>query len=256
MNVQELFSLEGRVAVVTGASRGLGRAIAEGLASAGANVVMAARNAEMLQQAATEVAEATGREALAVPTDVTKRDQVERMVAQTLQTFGRLDILINNAGMAIRKPVVDFTDEEWQTVIDNNLTGTMLCCRAAAPAMIERKWGRIVNFGSTMAAVTLPGRSAYSAAKAAILMFTKALALELAPHRVHVNAICPGPFHTSTTRPAPEPPGVVTWPIERVPLLRVGDPKEIVGPVLLLSSQASSFITGSVLYVDGGWTAQ
>jgi NAD(P)-dependent dehydrogenase (short-subunit alcohol dehydrogenase family) len=256
MRVEELFSLEGRVAVVTGASRGLGRACAGGLAAAGARVVLAARSAEALGEAAEEVRQATGRETLAIPTDVTRRADVEQMVGETVERFGRLDILVNNAGMAIRKTVQDFSDEEWQRVMDGNLTATMLCSRAAAPAMIQGKWGRIITFGSTMAAVTLPGRSAYSAAKAAILLFTKALALELAPHNIHVNAICPGPFRTSMTASGPEARGVVSWPIERVPLCRVGEPKELVGPLLLLASEASSFMTGSVVYVDGGWTSQ
>jgi len=256
MKVEQLFSLEGRVAIVTGASRGLGRALAEGLASAGADVVLAARSSEALQQAAEEVRQATERDTLAIPTDVTQRSEVEGMVAQTLERFGRLDILVNNAGMAIRKIVLDFTDEEWQKVIDANLTATMLCCRAAVPAMLKRKWGRIINIGSTMAHTSLPGRAAYSAAKAAIVLFTKALALELAPHGINVNAICPGPFRTSMTAPVQEAPGVASWPIERVPLLRIGEPKELLGPLLLLASEASSYITGATLYVDGGWTAQ
>jgi len=256
MDVHKLFSLEGRVAIVTGASRGLGRAIAEGFASAGADVVLAARSIDLLEQAAKDISQATGRRALPIRTDVTVRAEVENMVAQTLKEFGHLDILVNNAGMAIRKTVADFTDEEWQAVIDGNLTATMYCSRAATPALIENGWGRIINFGSTMAATTLPGRAAYSSAKAAIVMFTKALAQELAPHNINVNCICPGPFATSMTAPGPEAPGVASWPIDRVPLKRTADPKELIGPALLLASEASSYITGSVLFVDGGWTAK
>jgi len=247
--------LDGRVAVVTGASKGLGKQMAEALAEAGATVVLVARSGELLEGVRAEI---TGRggKAHAFAGDVSREADVAAVAGEIRRQAGVPDILINNAGINIRKPLHEFTLEEWRRVMSTNVDGPFLCTRAFVPGMIEKKFGRIINVASTMAHVSLPQRAAYSASKFALLGMTKALALELAPHNITANAISPGPFATEMNR------ALVTDPVQyadftaKVPLGRWGKVEELGALAVFLSSDASSFITGTDIVIDGGWTAQ
>jgi NAD(P)-dependent dehydrogenase (short-subunit alcohol dehydrogenase family) len=247
--------LDGRVAVITGGSRGLGKAIALSLASAGASVALVARNPAALESAAGEI-RAAGAEAAVFPADITLESEVARLEREILGRFGCVDILVNNAGMNIRKAVEEFSLEEWNLVWATNTTGPFLMCRAFVPQMKGRGWGRIINVASIMAHVSIPGRTAYSASKAAILGFTKALALELAPDGITVVAISPGPFATEMTEVYLRDPILNSQFLSRTPAGRWGKPEEIGSLVLYLCSPAAAFVTGTDILIDGGWTAQ
>ena len=252
----DIFSLEGRVAIVTGGSKGLGEAMARALAEAGASLVVASRNLTECQNIANSIAVVTGRGTLALRVDVTVRPEVDRMVEETLSRFGRIDILVNNAGINIRKPLMELSDEDWSQVMSINLTGPMLCSRAVGKVMIERRSGSIINLSSTLGYVGLPARTAYSSSKAGLVGFTRTLALEWAQYNVRVNAVCPGPFETAMNKALLQNPEVFDYFVSRIPLGRIANPEELAGPIIFLASDASSFMTGSTLLIDGGWTAQ
>jgi NAD(P)-dependent dehydrogenase (short-subunit alcohol dehydrogenase family) len=252
MNLKEL---TGKVAVVTGASKGLGKAMALALAQAGAKLALASRDDALLAQTAAAIA-AQGEEAAAFPCDVADEAQVARLETGVAARFGRIDILINNAGINIRKPITDFTLEEWNRVQTTNLTGVFLMCRAFVPHLKGRGYGRIVNLTSMMSHVSLPGRTAYSASKAGLLGFTKALALELAPDAITVNGISPGPFATELNKPLMESAELTQYFLSRVPVGRWGKPEDIGQLAVFLCSEAASYITGTDIIIDGGWTAQ
>jgi len=256
MNSLDLFRLDGKVALVTGASRGLGREIATALADAGASLAVTSRYREHIEPVAEELSQSLGRKVLPVVADVTRPDDVRRMVNETLAAFGRLDILVNNAGVNIRHLTHEYALEEWNTIVATNITGVFLCCQAVLPKMMEQKSGRIINIGSIMGAVGMAGRVPYSATKAAVHQITRTLSLEVAKFGITVNAIAPGPFLTEMNRPVIEQPEVYNYFLERIPLGRWADPKEVRGVAIFLASEASSFVTGSTIYVDGGWTAQ
>lgn len=249
------FSLEGKVALVSGASRGIGRAVALGFAGAGADVAVAARSQDDLEQLASEI-EAAGRRALVVPTDVTDRAQAEDMVARTAQELGALHVLVNNAGgTRFMAPLVNMRPDGWDKVIDLNLSSVFTTTQAAARHMIESGGGSIVQIASVAGIEGAQGLSNYSAAKGGVIMFTKAVAKELATSNVRVNAIAPGWVATDLNSDLRRDESSDRFIRDMIPMDRWGDPEEIVGPAIFLACDASSFMTGATLVVDGGQTA-
>jgi NAD(P)-dependent dehydrogenase (short-subunit alcohol dehydrogenase family) len=250
-----MFDLTGKVAFITGASRGFGQAIATTLAAAGADLVLFARTEEGLKQTGQLIRD-TGRRVLICVGDVTKPDDVNVAIKKAVTQFGRLDILVNNAGIIVRRPIDELTDEDWFNVLNTNLSGPFYCTRAAVPYMKQQKWGRIINVSSMMGLVALPERVTYSTSKTGIIGMTKSLALELAQYNITANAIAPGPFLTELNRQAKGNPTVNQFYMDRTPLGRWGESEEVGSLVLYLASEESAYITGSVIPIDGGWTAQ
>ncbi|MPZ18947.1 MAG: SDR family oxidoreductase [Luteitalea sp.] len=249
------FRLDGRRALVTGGARGIGHEIATALAEAGADVALASRSLEACETAASQIAEATGRRTAAFTADVTVGADVERLVGAIEADFGPVDILVSNAGTNVRGPVEQLTEADWDLVIDTNLKGPFLCARAVGPGMAKRGWGRIINLGSIMGVVALAGRAPYASSKAGVINLTRVLALEWAGSGVTVNALCPGVFATDMNRQLMDDPAKYQEFVRRVPLGRWGELHELAGAALFLASEASSYVTGSALFVDGGWTA-
>jgi NAD(P)-dependent dehydrogenase (short-subunit alcohol dehydrogenase family) len=255
-SVLDRFRLDGKVALVTGGARGLGRVIADALASAGADVAITAREAKSAQGAAELIATTSTRKAIGLAADVTQRSSVEALVAHVLETLGRLDILVNNAGVNIRGPIEELSENDWDTVIDTNLKGPWLCCRAVAPVMKRQKSGRVINVSSMLGEISMPGRSPYASSKGGLTLLTKTLALEWAKDGINVNALCPGPFATEINTPLLNDPAARAQMEANVPLARWGDPVELGPAAVFLASEASSFMTGATLFIDGGYTAR
>jgi NAD(P)-dependent dehydrogenase (short-subunit alcohol dehydrogenase family) len=247
--------LAGRVALITGASRGLGKAMALALAPAGIRLALVARDVEQLSAVAARARE-LGTEAEVFRADIADEAQVLELERQVIQKFGPVDILINNAGINIRKLCIDYTLAEWNSVLTTNLTSVFLMCRSFVPHMKGRGYGRVVNIASIMAHISLPQRTAYSASKAGVLGFTKTLALELALENITVVAISPGPFATEMTEAIIHDPAKSEQFMSHTPMRRWGDPKDIGKLALFLCSEDASFITGTDILIDGGWCAE
>ena len=248
----ELFDLSDRIAIVTGGNRGIGYAIAEGLARHGARVVIANRNQEAGMAAAQRLLD-QGLQAEAVTTDVSIGSSVSHLVQTTLQRHGRIHILVNSAAIILRKPAEDFEEEEWDRIMNTNLRGAFLCCRNVGRHMLEQREGKIINISSNVSQVVQPLRSVYCVSKAGLSHLTRALGLEWAPYGVNVNAIGPGPTITELNKQYfEENPSDLRDRINSIPMGRMGAPSDHVGAALFLASKASDYMTGQTLIVDGG----
>lgn len=246
-----LFDLSGKTALVTGGSKGIGKAIARLFAEAGANVAICSRHEEELKQAATEIAQGLNVRCVYRVTDMTRRDDVDALAAWAVETLGKVDILVNNAGSNEPQELLEQSDETWDRILELNLTSCMRLSRALAAGMAERGWGRIIHLSSVMALVSNPGRGAYSATKAGLVGMMRAHALELGPRGVTVNCIAPGPIMTDLPMSLLSPEQKVAF-AERTALKRWGEPQEMAGPALMLASEAGRYITGEVIVADGG----
>ena len=246
--------LSGKVAVVIGGTSGIGRAIAHGLAEAGADVVATSRRAEQVAAAAKDVEE-RGRRTLRITSDVSDKSSLEKMRDQTITEFGKVDILVNCAGRTKRAPTIDFAETDWNDIFDTNLTGTLRACQIFGEHMLERAYGRIINIASLSTFVALFEVAAYSASKAAVASLTKSLAIEWAPRGVNVNAIAPGVFRTALNQKLLDETDRGREFLMRTPMKRFGNVEELAGAAVFLASDAASFVTGEILVVDGGFLA-
>jgi len=255
MKVEQLFSVKGKTAIVTGAAKGLGKEIALALAMNGANLILS----DIHYPEETSVAvQKTGAGSMSIQADITDEDQIKNMVQKVAEKYGNVDILINNAGISQLNYIAsqDLSAKEWDTVIRINLTGSFLCCKHFGKGMIAGESGNIINIVTTSGVTGVPRAPAYSASKAGVILLTKSLALEWARYNIRVNAIAPHYLETSLTEGLRESEGVYKSLIKKIPMRRFGKPSEMIGAVLFLASEASSYVTGSVIVADGGYLAQ
>ena len=248
------FDLTGRTAVVIGGTSGIGRAIAHGLGQAGADVVCTSRRTEQVEAAAAEI-EALGRRSLRCASDVSSRESLEKLLAECIAAFGKVDILVNSAGRTKRQPTIGHSEEDWNAILETNLNGTLRSCQVFGGHMIENGYGRIINIASLSTFVSLFEVAAYSASKAAVASLTKSLAIEWARHGVNVNAIAPGVFKTALNEKLLDETPRGNEFLSRTPMGRFGRVEELAGAGVFLASEAASFVTGEVVVVDGGFLA-
>ncbi len=246
-------SLRGKVALVSGASRGLGRGIALALAQAGADLALASRSSAALEEVAAEVRD-QGRQALPLPVDVSTVAGAQAMVARSVEAFGRLDVLVNAAGIQIRKPALEMTEEDWDRLLGLNLKSVFFACQAAGRVMLAQGKGKIINLASLTSVLAYPNATLYAASKGGVAQLTKALATEWARHGVNVNALAPGFFETELTSALFANPDWIHYATtRRIPVGRTGVPEDLAGAAVFLASDASDYVNGHVLFVDGGW---
>ncbi|MFC1869286.1 SDR family NAD(P)-dependent oxidoreductase [Thermodesulfobacteriota bacterium] len=254
--MKDLFKLEGKVAIVTGGAGGIGKALSLGLSQYGAKVVVTSRNREALEKAAGEIREKTGGEVRAVQSDVTDEASVSQLVDEVVNQFGTIDILVNAMGLNIKRDALEYPMEDWDQIFDVNVRGTMIACKQVARVMKDKKQGNIINMSSVRGIRGYTGgNSAYCATKGAVELITKALALEWAPYNIHVNALGPSLVITPGTIHIQQNPALAEKYKANVPLGRIGMPEDIAGACIFLASEASAFITGQTIYIDGGLTA-
>lgn len=251
--MQDLFDLSGKVAIVTGASRGLGQYFGRALAKAGADLIITSRTLSSLTDFKEEI-ESLGRKALAVQVDVLSKSDIENMVQAAIKEYGKIDILVNNAGLNIRSPSADFAWEDWDTVLNTNLKGNFFCAQAVGKEMIKRKYGRIINMGSCTCVFGMEGIAPYTASRGGVLMMTKSLAAEWGKYGITVNVLAPGWFKTAQNAALYENKQWLENVKSRIPLNRPGLPNDLDGTVIFLASDASAYITGQMILVDGGFT--
>jgi NAD(P)-dependent dehydrogenase (short-subunit alcohol dehydrogenase family) len=251
--MQDLFDLSGKVAIVTGASRGLGQYFSRALAKAGADLVITSRTLSSLTDFKTEI-ESLGRKALAIQVDVLSQSDIENTVRMAIEEYGKIDILVNNAGLNIRSPSADFSWEDWDTVLQTNLKGNFFCAQAVGKEMIKRNYGRIINMGSCTCVFGMEGIAPYTASRGGVLMMTKSLAAEWGKYGITVNVLAPGWFKTAQNAALYENKQWVENIKSRIPLNRPGLPNDLDGTVIFLASDASAYITGQIILVDGGFT--
>lgn len=254
MNIPS-FQLDGKVALVTGGSKGIGFGMAQALGHYGAKLVITSRGAEEGEKAVSQLRQ-ENIEAVYIPCDVTRKDQVEQLVSQIVEHYGSLDILVNNAGMNIRKPLVDVEEGDWDQVLAVNLKGLFLVGQACAKQMIMQNYGKIINISSILGSIGMPFQSSYAASKGGINQLTRVWAEELAPHNITVNSIGPGYIMTPMTKDWLSDPERSQGIINSTMSKRIGETSDLVGPVVFLASDTSNYVTGQVLHVDGGWTAR
>ncbi|WP_206098487.1 SDR family NAD(P)-dependent oxidoreductase [Paenibacillus montanisoli] len=251
-----MFSLEGKTALITGGTQGLGLEFARALGRAGAEVVVTSRDLHKAEEAAAALTKETGKRAAGIALNVLEYAQIERAVSEVIEKFGHIDILINNAGVNVRKPILEYDEASWELVQGTNLKAPFLCAKAVVPHMIKRKFGRIINIASMLGTVALAERSAYCSSKGGLIQLTKVMALEWAEHNITANAVCPGPFATELNQIVMNNPEANQFFMNHLAIKRWGKPDELSGLLVYLASDASSFMTGSSIVIDGGWTAE
>ena len=257
-HLASLFDLSEKVALVTGGAGGIGAALSRGLAEFGADVVVVDLDLQAARELASDI-EASGAQCLPILADLTDPQDIERMIEQVVVRFGRIDVLVNNAGCNVRKPALEITEADWDKVLDINLKAVFFCTRAVGASMVEQNSGRIINIASVMAMVGSPTYQQvvpYASSKGGVVSMTRAFATEWAQHNILVNAIVPGPVSTPLVKKMHADPAKRDAILKMVPLGRFAEPEELVGPTVFLASRASDYVTGHVLCVDGGWVAQ
>jgi len=252
---ENLFSLHGKVSIVTGAGRGLGYGIALALAGAGSDLLVVSRSTHELERVSQEIITKTKRKVLPLSLDLTREGEIERLIKAVLDKFGRIDVLVNNAGTNIRKPFLEITQKEFDDVVHLNLRAVFFLTQAIVKKMMKQKKGKIINIASLGSQIGLRNISVYTATKGGIASLTKTLALELAPYNINVNAIAPGYYRTKMTEAVFQDEDRYRWILSRIPMGRVGVPEDLEGTAIFLASSASDYVTGQIVFVDGGWIA-
>jgi NAD(P)-dependent dehydrogenase (short-subunit alcohol dehydrogenase family) len=250
----DIFDLSGKVAIVTGGNQGIGLAISRGLAEAGAAVIIANRRAEEGKQAA-ESLKKDGLNVISIPTDVSDESSIAALVSKVIDSYGKIDVLVNNAGVIIRKAAEEMSREDWDHIMNTNLRGAFFCCQLVGREMIKQKKGKIINISSDASQRAMPERSVYATSKAGVSHLTRCLAVEWAKHNINVNAIGPGPTHTPLNKKYyEENPDKLQQTVQSIPMGRMGDTSDYIGAAVFLASEASNFMTGQTLLIEGGST--